>query len=524
MKTRPPSPSSDDVLALKALLFEKDLSLNEKDKRISLLEEQVRLLRHKRFGASTEKSDEQAELFNEAEAADLDAEDGDTEETSDVETETETIEYERRKSRGRKPLPADLPRVRIEHDLVDADKVCDCGCALTHIGEDVSEQLDIIPATVQVLQHARQKYACKACESTVRTAALPAQPIPKSNASAGLLAYIATAKYQDALPLYRQESIFKRMDVDIPRNTLANWMMRSGDLIAPLITALDEEIRRGKIIQCDETPLQVLNEPDKPPSSQSYMWVRRSGGPDRPIVLFNYAASRAGSVAEQLLDGFSGYLQTDDYAGYHATGRQERIIHLGCWAHARRKFVDAQKATISKDKKTSRTGKADVAINFIAKLYAVEKQAKNINSEDRQKLRQESSVPILKALREWLDKTLHSTLPKGVLGNALGYLDRNWEKLTRYTDDGDVNIDNNLAENAIRPFVIGRKNWLFSATPRGAHASASLYSLIETAKANGLEPYAYLREVFTRLPGMTSEEELQALLPWNAKSVWGGVS
>lgn len=289
MKTRTPSHSSDDVLALKALLFEKDRCLSEKDKRISLLEEQLRLLRHKRFGASTEKSDEQAELFNEVEATDVDAEDGDTEESSDVEiqTETETIAYERRKSRGRKPLSADLPRVRIEHDLAEADNVCDCGCALTHIGEDISEQLDIIPATVQVLQHARQKYACKACESTIRTAALPKQPIPKSNASAGLLANIATAKYQDALPLYRQESIFTRTDVDIPRNTLANWMMRSGDLITPLIAALDKEIRRGKIIQCDETPLQVLNEPDKPPSSKSYMWVRRSGGPDRPIVLFD---------------------------------------------------------------------------------------------------------------------------------------------------------------------------------------------------------------------------------------------
>ncbi len=375
-----------------------------------------------------------------------------------------------------------MPRVRIEHDLADADKVCGCGCALTHIGEDSGEQLDIIPAKIQVLQHARLKYACKACESNVRTAALPAQPIPKSNASAGLLAYIATAKYQDALPLHRQESIFKRMEIDIPRNTLANWMMRSGELIAPLITQLDRELRRGKIIQCDETPLQVLNEPDRPASSQSYMWVRRSGGPDRSIVLFDYADSRAGSIAAGLLDGFSGYIQTDDYAGYHATGRQKGITHLGCWAHARRKFVEAQKAATPKDKKTKRIGKADVAINFIAKLYAVEKQAKHIRREDRYTLRQELSVPLLNALREWLDKTLHSKLPKGALGTALGYLDKNWEKLIRYTDDGDVNIDNNLAENAIRPFVIGRKNWLFSATPRGANASASLYSLIETPK------------------------------------------
>ena len=359
-------------------------------------------------------------MFNEAEAADPCAEDViDAQASVDAkdngDAATDILQYERRKSLGRKPLPADLPRVRIEHDLAEADKVCGCGCALTPIGEEVSEQLDIIPATVQVLQHARKKYACKACESTVRTAALPRQPIPRSNASAGLLAYIATAKYQDAMPLHRQERMFKRMAVDIPRNTLANWMMGCGKLISPLIAALDTDIRRGNIIQCDETPLHALQEPDKPPSSPSYMWVRRSGDPDHPLVLFDYAPSRAGSVAAQLLAGFSGYLQTDDYACYHATGRQKGIVHLGCWAHARRKFVDAQKAAAPNDKKAKRTGKADVAIHFIAKLYGVEKQAKAMSGAERQRLRQHSSVPILNALREWLVKPCTAQSPKGRL-------------------------------------------------------------------------------------------------------------
>jgi transposase len=365
MTTRPSTPSPDDIHSLKALLLEKDRCLNEKDKRISLLEEQVRLLKHKRFAASSEKSDDQAELFNEAEAAEPVPEEDLNENTDDA--ETETIQYERRKPRGCKPLPVDWPRVRIEHDLNNADKVYECGCALTHIGEDTSEQLDIIPAKIQVLQHARLQYACKACESsTARTVALPAQPIPKSNASAGLLAFIATAKYQDALPLQRQENIFKRMEIDIPRNTLANWMMRSGELMTPLITRLDSELHRGRIIECDETPLQVLNVPDRPASSQSYMWVRRSGAPDHPVVLYDYAPSRTGSVAGNLLTRFSVYLQTDDHAGYQAVGRKHDISHLGCWAHARRKFIDAKKA--AKDKKTGRTGKADVAINYIAKL------------------------------------------------------------------------------------------------------------------------------------------------------------
>jgi transposase len=181
------------------------------------------------------------------------------------------------------------------------------------------------------------------------------------------------------------------------------------------------------------------------------MWVMRSGVPGHPIVLYGYAPSRAGSVAEKLLLGFSGYLQTDDYAGYHAVGRKHDISHVVCWAHTRRKFIDAPKAATSKDKKTGRIGKADVAINYIAKLYAIEKQAKDTSSEARRQLRQEKSVPILKALREWLDKTLHSTLPKGLLGTTLGYLNKNWQKLIRYTEKSDVNIDNNLAENTIRP-------------------------------------------------------------------------
>jgi transposase len=269
-----------------------------------------------------------------------------------------------------------------------------------------------------VLQHARLKYPCKACESTVRTTALAVQAIPKSNASPGLLAYIATAKYQDALLLHRQENIFKRIKVDIPRNTLANWMMRSGELITP---------------SCYMTM----------PRAALAAW-RRNGS--RVLVV---------TCKPMIMPAIT---------------RLDAKTTLAMWGagHAPRKLIDAQKAATSKDKKTARTGNADVAINYIAKLYAIEKQAKDTCSEARRQLRQEKRGPILNALREWLDKTLHSTLPKGLLGTALGYLNRNWEKLIRYTEDGDVNIDNNRAENAIRPFVKGRKNWLFSATPRGA--------------------------------------------------------
>lgn len=515
----------DDVEALKSLVFEHRSSLEEhqsrlteKQKRIELLEEQLRLLTLKRFGTSSEKSDCQNELFNEAEFSE-------SESVADADNEaaTETITYERKQRGKRRPLPEVLPRVRIEHDLPESEKVCPCGCGLTEIGEDTSEQLDIIPAIIRVLVHARKKYACKACEATVKTAPLPAQPIPKSAASPGLLAHIAVAKYQDALPLHRQEQIFHRIGVDLPRNTLANWMMRGGELIEPLLAALNRQLLQGEFIQCDETPVQVLKEPDKPPDSQSYMWVRRGGERHRPIVLYNYAPSRAGKVASELLDGFQGYLQTDDYSGYHAVGRQPEVTQLGCWAHARRKFVEAQKATATKKKGklVPRTTKADMALNYIGKLYAIERQAKDASLEERQRLRQEKSGAILNQLRDWLDKTLHTTIPKGLLGKALGYLDSNWSKLTVYIENGDLPIDNNAAERAIRPFVMGRKNWLFSDTPRGAHGSAALYSLIETAKANELEPYDYLRDVFTRLPGATTSEQIDALLPWNVKACKG---
>jgi len=259
--------------------------------------------------------------------------------------------------------------------------------------------------------------------------------------------------------------------------------------------------------------VQVIKEPDKTPQSRSYMWVRTSGLADQKVILFDYAPGRGGDIAKQLFGDYKGYLQTDDYAGYNAVCAGEHITQLGCWAHARRKFIDAQKATALKGKKV-KAGKASVAINLIGKLYNIERQIKDQTVEARYAIRQRDSVPILNKLRHWLDKTLQHVLPKGLLGKALNYLHRNWSKLTLYTEQGYLNIDNNTAENAIRPFVIGRKNWLFSDTPKGAKASAMLYSIIETAKSNGREPFAYLTQVFTALPSVQSLEEIEALLPW----------
>jgi len=516
----------DDVEALKKIiaaqylaLTEKDSTLTKKDQiiavkeqRIATLEEFVRLQKLKRFGASSEKSPAQQEMFNEAELS---------VEAEQILVEREVLQTNKGASAqikpGRKPLPAELPRLRIEHELPESDKRCACGCQLSEIGSDMSEQLDIIPAQIRVLQHVRKKYACKHCEDGVKTAPLPAQPIAKSNASPGLLAHVAVSKYQDALPLHRQETMLNRTGIKIPRNTLASWMMKAGALLQPLLNLLGDELLAYPIVHCDETGVQVLKEPGKHATSQSYMWVRVGGPPAQPIRLFHYADSRRGEVASDLLEGFNGYLQTDDYAGYNTVAAENRITQLGCWAHVRRKFIEAQKATSSKDKKT-KAGNAEQAVSLIGKLYAIEKDIKDLEPEQKQQARQRQSKPVLKEIREFLDKVRPATLPKGLLGKALAYLDKNWNKLTVYIEDGRLTIDNNPAENAIRPFVIGRKNWLFSATVPGAKSSANLYSVIETAKANGLEPYAYLRYVFKELPRATTVEEIETLLPWNVNT------
>ena len=496
----------DDAEELKALVI-------QLASRVAALEEYVLLGRAKQFGVSTEKSPDQQEMFNEAELSVV-AEEALREQEAEREAHSTTSPKNTdkpKKKPGRKPLPAELPRIRVEHLGSEHEIQCDCGCQRTAIGEETSEQLDIIPAKMQVIVNVRKKYVCRQCES-IKTVPLPPQPIPKSNASPGLLAHIAISKYQDSVPLHRQEAGLSRSGVDIPRNTLASWMIRSGELIQPIINLFEDKLLAYPVMHCDETTVQVLNEPDKHAHQTSYMWVRAGGPTAQPIRLFHYADSRKGEVANQLFADYQGYLQTDDYAGYNAAVNQGNITQLGCWAHARRKFIDAQKVIASKTKKA---GKADIAINLISKLYAIEKRIRELSAEEKQTIRQQEAIPILDKLRQWLDKTLHTTLPKGLLGKALSYLDKNWAKLTLYTEDGRLSIDNNPAENAIRPFVIGRKNWLFSASVRGAKSSANLYSLIETAKINGQEPYAYLHHVFKELPKAISVEEIEALLPWN---------
>jgi len=369
-----------------------------------------------------------------------------------------------------------------------------------------------VPAKIQVIRHIRKKYACE-CGQCIKTAALAPQPIARSLASPGLLAHVAVSKYTDALPLYRQEQILQRIGVDIARATLSNWMVRAGALIQPLVNLLRDTVLGYDIVAMDETPVQVLKEPGKSPQSRSYIWVQRGGPPDRPVILYDYDPSRAGAVPKRLLAGYTGYLQTDGYEGYGAVVGENAITHVGCMAHARRRFAEAVKA--QGKGKQNKAGIAPHALGLIQKLYRIEKQARDFAPAERKVYRDTHARPVLEKLRGWLDVHLPQAPPQSALGKALVYLDAQWDRLTRYLDDGRLEIDNNLTENAIRPFVLGRKNWLFSDSVRGVSASANLYSLIETAKANGLEPYGYLRDVFTRLPAARTVEEIEELLPFN---------
>ena len=507
----------ENIDTLKALVVANEQLLLEREQRIAVLEEQLRLLMHKRFGASSEKTAiDQLNLFNEAEAT--------VEQSSETpaadDTETTVPEHKRKKP-GRRPLPADLPRVVIEHDIPEDQKVCPCGCRKKRTGAETSEQLDIIPPKAQVLQHVRYKYACPDCEGveddgpTVTIAPMPPQPIPKSNASPGLLAYIVIAKFLDGLPLYRLAKIFARFGVDLGRGTMAGWMIRMGDLIVPLINLMNETQLGYDILAMDETTVQVLKEPGRAATSKSYMWVRRGGPPSRPVILFDYDPSRSGAVPFRLLADFKGTLQTDGYEGYAATAARDDIIHVGCLAHARRKFDEAVKAQA----KTGRGGLAKQGLELIQKIYRIEREARErkLDADARKQLRDHKAKPLWDELRKWLDRSIGQVPPQTLTGKALGYLDKQWPRLIRCLDDGRLEVDNNLCENSIRPFVLGRKAWLFADTPAGADASARLYSLIETAKANGLEPYAYLRHVFTELPKATTQAEIEALLPWNVE-------
>ncbi len=416
------------------------------------------------------------------------------------------------KARGKRaPLPPELPRVVILHDVPEAERFCACGTPMILMGQQISEQLDIVPMQIRVLQHVRNTYGCPVSEHAPVTAPVPVQPLPKTNASADFLAMLLTVKYVDGLPLTRFNKVLNRHGAPVPVQTLARWVIGSAEkVLQPLFNVMRDTLFDGRFIHMDETVVQVLKEKDKSPTSNSYMWVGVGGPPGKPVVIYDYDPSRSGAVPARLLQGYQGYLMTDGYEGYNQLVRTEQIAHLVCWAHVRRKFVEATRV-----QPKGRKGLADQAVALIGRLYGVERKYKEASVEERYLARQSLNLPILAELRTWLDKTQPAILPKSALGAALSYMNNYWDKLTRYTEAGDLPVDNNRCENAIRPFVVGRKALLFSDTPAGANASAIIYSMVETAKTNGLDPYAWLRRVMRDLPSARTIEEVETLLPWN---------
>ncbi|WP_095963323.1 IS66 family transposase [Pseudomonas ogarae] len=501
-----PKDLPDDPALLKQLLEQMLIERESNKGRIVHLEEENALLRQRLFGRKSEQTTDlatpQLALFNEAESI---------AEPVGEDVEEEVVAPAKRRGK-RKPLPADLPRIEVIHELPEHELTCACGCRKHVIGEEVSEQLEIVPMQIRVIKHVRKVYGCRDCETAPVTADKPAQLIEKSMASPSVLAMLLTTKYVDGLPLHRFEKVLGRHGIDIPRQTLARWVIQCGEHFQPLLNLMRDSLLASRVIHCDETRVQVLKEPDREPSSQSWMWVQTGGPPDKPVILFDYSTSRSQEVPTRLLDGYCGYLMTDDYAGYNALGAQDGVERLGCWAHARRMFVEAQKV-----QPKGKTGRADIALKLISKLYGIEIAFKESSDEGRKNGRQDLSLKVMSELKAWMEKTLPYMTTQNALGKAVTYLANNWSKLERYVEQGYLPIDNNTAERAIRPFVIGRKNWLFSDTPKGATASAQLYSLVETAKANGQEPYAWLRHALERLPQASSLEDYEALLPWNSK-------
>ena len=482
---------------------------------IDQLLEQIRLGRHHRFGVKSEHiSPDQLRLLLEEAQSQVPEAVSDKEHEKDPESPPA-----RKRKRGRRQLPDYLPRVEIEHSLDEQACQCErCSTALIAFSTKVSEQLEIVPAQVRVLRHTRHSYRCPNCEDAeIKTAPLPTQPIPKSNASPSTLVYLIIAKYLEGMPLFRLERQLNRYGMPVLRSTLANWMIQSGELIQPLINFMREKLISYDIVQMDESRFQVLREDGKTAQSQSYIWVQRGGPPEAPVTLYDYDPSRSHSVPMRLLEGFKGYLQTDAYEGYGPVCRDSQLISVGCMAHARRKFDEALKAQSAVDPNKTKSTLAATALKTIQSLYRIERKIKNLSSEEKKAIRQEQSAPILKELKTWLDTHVIVVPPKSILGKAMKYMLKQWEKLIVYINDGRLNIDNNLCENAVRPFVMGRKSWLFATSVAGANASANLYSLVETAKANGHEPYAYLLTVFTKLPAAKTLEDIEALLPFNLK-------
>jgi len=492
-----------------ALLEQQNAELTSK---VSWFEEQFRLSQQRRFGRSSEQTGAgQIQLFNEAESEAA---------SFSPEPVMEEITYKRRKQKGhREAKIKDLPQETIEYRLPPEEQVCACCDSELHeMSTQTRQEIKIIPAQASVVNHVQYVYACRRCDreetgTPIVNAPKPAPVLPGSLASPSAVAHIMAQKYVEAVPLYRQEQSWSRLGVELSRQTMANWVVQGADRwLAPLYERMHELLLRRNILHADETELQVLREPERSATSKSYMWLYRTGRGSPPIVLFDYQTTRASKHPRRYLTGFSGYLHVDGYPGYNGL---PDITLVGCLSHARRGFDKALKALPAEKRD------ADVAakkgLEFCNRLFEIERHLREVSPEERYEIRLERSRPVVDAFRAWLDQQRPNVLPKSALGQAINYCINQWDKLVNFLKDGQLELDNNRAERSIKPFVIGRKNFLFSNTPRGAKASAITYSIIETAKENGLAPFHYLKYLFEKLPNIDLQDQkpLDELLPWS---------
>ena len=499
----------------------KDLVIQNCYQAIADLTQQLKLAKARQFGRSAESfvdpnAPTQDHLFDEAEILELMGELSGLVQaaSSDDETKVQVPAHERIINRGkRQPLPAYLARVETVYELSPEELIGPNGERFEPIGFETYEQLNVIPQEIYVLLHKRMKYAVKGLEELgVRTARMPLQIIPKSIASAGLLAHIAQAKYQHHLPLYRQEQIWKELEIDLPRASPSRWMLEVGTQLQPLIDLIFKSIKSTGYVHADETAVTVLkNKKSGVDSYKGYMWVYTN---DQGSI-YDFRTSRAGRHPQEMLSDFEGYLQVDGYSGYNAPCSNPKIIEVGCMAHVRRKFTDIQKAA----GKGARLPVVEQVLKQIQALYKIESEAKehHLSPEEIYKIRQEQARPILEKLHLYLQDIKPKTPPKGLLGKAITYALNHWTVVSRYIDDGRLDIDNNAAERCVKPFAVGRKNWLFSGTTESAKASGNIFSLIESAKIHDLKIFDYLKYVFEQLPMADTEEKLAELLPIRAK-------
>lgn len=495
-------PLPDDIEALKSLVLSSASKVVTYQERNTELERQVAWLKKQLFGSKSERQTVDAPEQQNFEFVDLPTA---PEKSADASWGANESKQNRRHPHGRNLIPPNIPRERIEHTLPEEQRKCTCcGETMQPFGEEISEQLEVVPAKVFAIQHVRVKYSCRACQEKPAIAEAPPKVIDKGLAGPGLLAEIANDKFNYHLPLNRQEVRYAEFGINLPRSTMCQWMGTVANLLTPIVESMKREVLASPIILTDDTPVPV-QDPGKGKTKTGRLWVYLDSSQRHAV--FDYTPTRGRDGPVKYLKGFTGYLQADAYAGYDGIYTTGSVIEVACWAHCRRKFFDAQDTD----------ARAVEMLSLIRELYAVEDLAKSGTTHLRRDLREAKSRPILERIRTWLETRRADTLPKSPLGQAIGYARAQWTALNRYIENGDLNIDNNRSENALRKVALGRKNYLFFGNDDGGRRAAIFYSLIVSCKLRGLNPAAYLKDVLVRID-TTPATEVASLTParWQA--------